>query len=321
MSVLEPDGAQQPARSSPNSAPSASVSAPSSGAVKEKPSQPAAAERAQRRSLRQQERAQQAGARAEARALKQDQRKSLKELKAEQRAEVRDARSELRRSRRRGAVDATAKQSPDSKRTYKSAELRREQILDCALEAFAEHGYHGTSIGDICKRANIGRATLYQYFTDKRAVLLALVERVYSSVVSEFERRQPLSVVGKVVQRPSREQGVAFMRERLVTLLAVVFEDEATTRLILRAARGADGVVDELLRRLDDVVLGSIEAELTLAMQAGLVRPLDVGFVARFFVGGLEKVVMRCIDDEHPLDIQKVATEAALLEGIGILAE
>ncbi|MCA9641075.1 MAG: hypothetical protein KC492_10285, partial [Myxococcales bacterium] len=56
-----------------------------------------------------------------------------------------------------------------------------------------------------------------------------------------------------------------------------------------------------------------------LAIAAGIVRELDVPFVARFFVGGLEKVVLRAIDDEHPLDIHQIAEQAALLEGIGIL--
>jgi len=318
MSVLESDERNGPSRSSMSQPAEAAMAArvehpESSG------ESPLEEQRAEQPALRPRDRSQRAAPRAAQRAEEQAQRKARQQLKTQQRTEAQGARAEQRSARRSSGEPAL--QAADSKRTYKSARVRREQILDCALGAFAERGYHGASIGDICKRANIGRATLYQYFTDKQAVLLALVERIYNRVVSEFERRQPLSVAGALVQRPTREQGVAFMRERLVTLLAVVFEDEATTRLVLRAARGADGVVDQVLRRLDDVVLDSIEAELSLAVEAGLVRPLDVGFVARFFVGGLEKVVMRCIDDERPLDIQKIASEAALLEGIGILAE
>lgn len=205
------------------------------------------------------------------------------------------------------------------KRTYKSAEARRQQILECALEAFSERGYHATSIGDICERARIGRATLYQYFTDKRDVLVALLEGIYAKVVAAVEHRQQLALELPPAGRPTREQSIAFMRARFVAFLSLVFEDETTTRLILRAARGADGVVDELLGRLDAVVIESIEQELTLAIDAGIVRELDVPFVARFFVGGLEKVVLRAIDEERPLDIEQIAEQAALLEGIGIL--
>ncbi len=215
--------------------------------------------------------------------------------------------------------EAAPRSSKTKKRTYKSAEARRQQILECALEAFSERGYHATSIGDICERARIGRATLYQYFTDKRDVLVALLEGIYSKVVTAVEHRQRLTLDRPPKGKPAREHSIEFMRARFVAFLTLVFEDEATTRLILRAARGADGVVDELLGRLDAVVIESIEQELRLAIQAGIVRELDVPFVARFFVGGLEKVVLRAIDEERPLDIQQIAEQAALLEGIGIL--
>ncbi|MCA9630961.1 MAG: TetR/AcrR family transcriptional regulator [Myxococcales bacterium] len=209
--------------------------------------------------------------------------------------------------------------SKTKKRTYKRAEARRQQILECALEAFSERGYHATSIGDICERARIGRATLYQYFTDKRDVLMALLEGILAKVVKAVEERESLSVNLPPALRPTPAQSIAFMRARFIAFLSLVFEDEATTRLILRAARGADGVVDELLGRLDAVVIESIEQELRLAIRAGIVRDLDVPFVARFFVGGLEKVVLRAIDEERPLDIEQIAEQAALLEGIGIL--
>src|SRR5579885_443548 len=59
-------------------------------------------------------------------------------------------------------------------RTYLPADRRRQQILDCALEVFARRGFHAATVGDICARARIARPTLYQYFRDKRDVLVAL---------------------------------------------------------------------------------------------------------------------------------------------------
>jgi AcrR family transcriptional regulator len=58
---------------------------------------------------------------------------------------------------------------------------RRNQILDCALEVVACKGFHEASIADICSPARIARGTLYQYFTDKRDVLAALIERSWAA--------------------------------------------------------------------------------------------------------------------------------------------
>jgi AcrR family transcriptional regulator len=57
----------------------------------------------------------------------------------------------------------------------------------CALAVFARQGFHETSIAAICAQAHIARGTLYQYFTDKRGVLAALIER-YSAIVAAGTR-------------------------------------------------------------------------------------------------------------------------------------
>ncbi len=205
------------------------------------------------------------------------------------------------------------------RRTYLPAAERRDQILDCALEAFAESGYHATSIADVCSRAGIGRGTLYQYFGDKRALLEALAERITKRVVASFSEREPLRVPPGF--KPTREQAIRFVQERFAEVLRAVFEDAATTRLVLVAGRGADGVVDDILRRIDAAAIERIEAELRAAKEAGVIRPLDEHFVARFFLGGVEKIVLAYIEEDRAVDLDAIAREAALLEVLGIYPE
>ncbi|HVY45431.1 MAG TPA: helix-turn-helix domain-containing protein, partial [Minicystis sp.] len=167
---------------------------------------------------------------------------------------------------------------PAAKRTYKPADERREQILDCALEVFAQKGYHGASIADVCARAGIGRATLYQYFDDKRDVLVALADRLERRVADAVATRREVQLERGV--RPTDEQAVAFVAARFSHVLRPVFEDASSARLLLRAGRGADGVVDGLLARIDARVLSVIEADLRLGVRAGVLRPHDVELVA-----------------------------------------
>jgi AcrR family transcriptional regulator len=203
-----------------------------------------------------------------------------------------------------------------TRRTYKRGPERQAQILDCALEAFAASGYHSTSIADVCARAGIGRATLYQYFTDKRDLLVALADRIAARVMAAFESRQKLRLPPGY--KPTEGDAVRFIQSRFSALLRVVFEDARTARLVLRAGRGADGVVDEILRRIDQAVLVALEEELRAAKRAGVIRDLDESFVARFFLGGFEKIVLTYLDEDRPLDIDAIAHEAALLEVLGI---
>ena len=57
-----------------------------------------------------------------------------------------------------------------------SPEERRAQLLDAAEAVFAEHGVTAP-LDLIVAHAQVGRATLYRQFPDRRAIMLALLER------------------------------------------------------------------------------------------------------------------------------------------------
>jgi AcrR family transcriptional regulator len=75
---------------------------------------------------------------------------------------------------------------------YLAGPERRRRILDCAKRVFARRGYHDTNISHICDDLRIARGTLYQYFTSKKDVFVAIIEetleRVRNAVAAERSR-------------------------------------------------------------------------------------------------------------------------------------
>jgi AcrR family transcriptional regulator len=53
---------------------------------------------------------------------------------------------------------------------------RREDILKVSLHLFAEKGFHGTSMRDIAREANITEGLIYHYFASKRDLFRAIIE-------------------------------------------------------------------------------------------------------------------------------------------------
>ncbi len=53
---------------------------------------------------------------------------------------------------------------------------RREDILQASLNLFAEKGFHGTSMRDIAKAADITEGLIYHYFASKRELFTAIIE-------------------------------------------------------------------------------------------------------------------------------------------------
>ncbi|WP_141056995.1 TetR/AcrR family transcriptional regulator [Stenotrophomonas rhizophila] len=57
------------------------------------------------------------------------------------------------------------------------AEAQRHRILDAAQRCFIARGFHAGSISEIAAEADISQGLMYRYFANKRALILALIER------------------------------------------------------------------------------------------------------------------------------------------------
>jgi TetR/AcrR family fatty acid metabolism transcriptional regulator len=203
-----------------------------------------------------------------------------------------------------------------ARRTHLQADDRRDQILDCALEVFARKGFHEASIADICAPARIARGTLYQYFKDKRDVLAALIDRIVSRIIDAIRQWPPFELPPGAAW--TEEDNVAFIEARCSQIMQVVFADADTASLILRMARGT-GFAREALARIDEHVVGAIEADVRAAMDRGVVRPLEPQVVAQFIVGGIEKIVVGALDAGRAPDFARVTREIAVLLSCGLL--
>lgn len=217
------------------------------------------------------------------------------------------------------SVPTTVK--PAQRRTYLRADDRRAQIVAVAKRVFSERGYHDANIADICEAAQIGRGTLYQYFENKREVLLAVVREIGARLQAILEKRPPVTRLPGSAKAP-REMVVAFCKARLRELLEAVFVDEETLRLLLRDARGHDGTVDAVLAEIDALVLGAIERDTQLAIEAGVLRNVDPKMTALYVLGGMEKVVLTALQkDDGPIDLEKIVSGLVDIELFGILRE
>ena len=69
----------------------------------------------------------------------------------------------------------------------KSAEVRREEILEAAVKEFAQGGLHGTSTEDIARRAGISQPYLFRLFGTKKELFVASSRRCFGRVLAAFQ--------------------------------------------------------------------------------------------------------------------------------------
>lgn len=63
---------------------------------------------------------------------------------------------------------------------------RRDRILDAARRCIARHGFHRTTMNEICAEAGISLGALYVYFDSKEALISGLCERDRAEFAERF---------------------------------------------------------------------------------------------------------------------------------------
>lgn len=66
-------------------------------------------------------------------------------------------------------------------------EARRAQILEAALQCFAEKGYHAATMDDLVRASGLSKGSLYWHFESKQDVFLALFDRFTAEIFAGWE--------------------------------------------------------------------------------------------------------------------------------------
>lgn len=68
------------------------------------------------------------------------------------------------------------------------ASLRREQLLDCAADLFANSGYARATTSQLAKAAGVTEPIIYRHFDSKRDLFAALIERTGRETIGAWEQ-------------------------------------------------------------------------------------------------------------------------------------
>ncbi len=84
-------------------------------------------------------------------------------------------------------------------------QARRNLILDAAIEVIAEKGFQRTTIKEIAKKAEVADGTIYNYFKNKDALFMSIIDRLIEAEVDELaeaaeEQPKPSDFVGQFIQ-------------------------------------------------------------------------------------------------------------------------
>lgn len=91
---------------------------------------------------------------------------------------------------------------------------RRVLILEAAREAFADGGYHRTSLDAVAERAGVSKALIYEHFASKRDLHAAMLEAHVTELLERIGIALAGAEPGEARMRAGAEEFFAFLEER-----------------------------------------------------------------------------------------------------------
>jgi AcrR family transcriptional regulator len=172
----------------------------------------------------------------------------------------------------------------DTTRRARRKRETRERILDAAIACFVERGFDATTMDAIAERADVARATVFNHFADKQALLADYLGR----------RRARVRALLQAAGESNSNAG-----QTLIDAFAILAEENELSRPETRE------LLQAWLRTGGNAVAGPSEHLLSRIVANGrerreLRRDLDTQLVARLLFDAYVGIVIRWVAVDPP---------------------
>jgi AcrR family transcriptional regulator len=190
-----------------------------------------------------------------------------------------------------------------SKNRRLSASERRAQLIEVGRGVFAKHGYEGTSVEEIAKRAKVSKPIVYEHFGGKEGLYAVVVDREM-----EYVERRIVEAISSGSPRERVERAslafLSYVRDH-PDGFAVLSQDSPLT-----SSRGTmSSLLNDMAERVGDVFASSFK-------EAGY-DPKAAPIYANALIGMVTFVGKWWTEERKP-DVEEVAKHIGALAWMGL---
>jgi AcrR family transcriptional regulator len=162
----------------------------------------------------------------------------------------------------------------DQRHLTAQGEKRKAQLLECAAQLFAEHGYAETRVADIVQAAGVAKGLFYWYFENKAALFTELV----------VENRERL----RRAQYTAIDPNATPLRQiRQGTEASLLYMAERAPFFALLEVENVNRAFADVLRVGTDIHTADTRRLITTGIERGAIRDDDPELLALGVVGAV----------------------------------
>lgn len=175
---------------------------------------------------------------------------------------------------------------------------RRQQLIDVATMKFGERGFHPTSMDDIAAAAGITKPVLYQHFSSKEDLYIAVI----ASIGEELEKR--------IVAFADMDTST---RDRIGAGIEMFFDMMSSQASTLRLFFGSEFVTDRVNEEVSRVVSKAARSVGTVVEGTRSLSPEDALVIGNSLVASVQAAAKQTVGASDKERERVLATLTKLL--------
>jgi TetR/AcrR family fatty acid metabolism transcriptional regulator len=171
------------------------------------------------------------------------------------------------------------------------------QIIDAAVIAIAENGYHQAQVSKIAKQAGVADGTIYLYFKNKEDILISLFEEKMGNFIENLSEL--------IAGNETAAEKLLMVIDAHFSMLSNDHHLAIVTQLELRQSN------KELRLKINDILKGYlhvIDKILLEGIESGEFSPnLDVRIARQMIFGTIDETVTTWVMNEEKYDLSALS--------------
>lgn len=168
------------------------------------------------------------------------------------------------------------------KRSDRRVQRTRQLLQKTMLELILQKGYDEVTVQEITDKADLGRATFYLHYGDKKDLLVACIDTIIASISSQFEAFTP-------------DQWAVWDEATLKKIFEIALDKANLYRVIISGQAGI-----EVSRRLHSLIASKTKQFLEdLITRLNLSPNLPVDFLCHYYAGAMLSMIYWWLESEN----------------------
>ena len=201
-----------------------------------------------------------------------------------------------------------SKQTPD-RSVRKRRGVRREEIIEAAIEVFYEYGFHKASLKNISDRMGLTKAAIYYHFPNKEDLLFTIVEQA---------TRELLFVLKSSLVKDT--DPLESLRSLIVNQIIYMKDNMKKVKIMVDDKGFLSGQLRGIIKEQEQITFYLFKSHIEKLQDAGKLRKFNVNTVT-FGIFGMINWLDKWYKPNKMLSLVQIADEIVDILFKGLLSE